>query len=77
LKNVKEIVKKYLDDNGFTGLYDEHGECGCEINDLAPCSEMRESCCAGYKVDCTEECEHELGWTECLWHIQKDKPEDK
>jgi hypothetical protein len=45
--NVKEIVKKYLDDNGFDGLYNE--DCGCLKDDLAPCGEILYDCEAGYK----------------------------
>ena len=69
---VLEIVEKFLILRGYSGLYDEYDECGCEISDLAPCSEMKETCEAGYKAECTEECEHEVG--RCTWHIQREKP---
>jgi hypothetical protein len=46
--NCKEIVKKYLKDNGYDGLY-VPGECGCEIDDLQPCSEDMSECKPGYK----------------------------
>ena len=32
---VKEIVKKYLKENGYDGLVGN--ECGCDIDDLFPC----------------------------------------
>ncbi len=67
---VKEIVYRYLSDNGYDGLYFS-GECGCEISDLAPCGEMNEKCEAGYKKDCDDLCDHEFG---CDWHIQREKP---
>jgi len=35
MKNVKEIVNEWLIDEGFDGLCND--ECGCSINDLAPC----------------------------------------
>ena len=71
---VKEIVKKYLEDNGYSGLYEESGECGCELLDLAPCGDMMERCHAGYKVKCTEECSNWHEFIEEGWHIQKERP---
>ena len=48
---VRDIVKKYLEDNGYDGLY-EPGECACKIDDLAPCgSESVWYCTAGYLCD--------------------------
>ena len=38
--NVEEIIKKYLTENGFSGLYHvENGriECECNIDNLIPC----------------------------------------
>lgn len=45
---VKEIVKKYLEENGFDGLYDP-GECACKIDDLFSCG-CPEYCEPGYLV---------------------------
>ena len=52
--NVREIVKAYLIENGFDGLYnpDNQDGCGCKINDLFPCEEIQDECCAGYLVKC-------------------------
>jgi hypothetical protein len=47
MATVIEIVKAYLEENGFDGLYAED-ECGCKKDDLAPCGELGESCNAGY-----------------------------
>jgi len=33
---LKEIVQKYLQDNGFKGLAGEN--CGCGLDDLMPCA---------------------------------------
>lgn len=33
-KTIIEIIKKYLIDNEFDGLYNEDYECACEMNDL-------------------------------------------
>ncbi len=35
--NLRDIVKKYLEDNGYEGLAGKY--CGCENNDLMPCDE--------------------------------------
>lgn len=69
---LREIVKNYLEQNGFGGLFNSDGECGCELPDLMPCDQPSESCCAGYKIKCNEKCDHECG--KCDWHIQEEKP---
>lgn len=35
--NVKDIVKDWLRQKGYGGLYNEDIECGCELADLMPC----------------------------------------
>lgn len=45
---VKEIVKRFLIDNDYDGLWTD--DCGCFINDLFPCcAEGVENCRPGYK----------------------------
>ena len=60
---VSEIVRKYLAENGFDGLWNPDEGCGCELADLAPCGEMESSCCAGYKrpCDCGEGHDYDIG----------------
>ena len=49
-KTVLEIVTEYLGANGFDGLwYDD--ECGCCVEDLAPCGEINGQCRAGHNVN--------------------------
>lgn len=48
--HVKEIVKKYLEENGFDGLYCE--DCGCDKNDLISCDEYCGFCSPGYRHKC-------------------------
>ncbi len=48
MTTIKDIIKTWLKDNGYDGLYDD--ECGCEIDDLFPCGEPNEHCEAGYKI---------------------------
>jgi len=50
---VKEIVKKYLEDNGYDGLCCPY--CGCEINDLMPCDSVSGECEVAHKEKPTED----------------------
>ncbi len=71
---VKEIVKEYLKQHGFDGLYND--QCGCEVDDLAPCSEFGWDCKPGYKTSCIPESCPADG--ECDFHIgPKEKPNEK
>ena len=45
--DVHDIVKQYLDNNGYDGLYMD-GECACRKDDLAPCGNIDASCEPGY-----------------------------
>ena len=49
--NIKEIIKVWLQENGYDGLVDQDGECGCEIADLMPCDEPSPYCMAGHKKE--------------------------
>ena len=51
--NVLQIVRWYLEKNGYDGLCDDDG-CGCEIKDLAPCDRLGVYCKPGYKFYCVE-----------------------
>ncbi len=51
--DVKEIVKAWLKENGYTALMDmEYGECGCGGDDIMCCGENAESCVAAYDSTC-------------------------
>jgi hypothetical protein len=45
--NCKEIIKTYLVQHGYDGLYAE--DCGCFLSDLFPCGECFENCRPGIK----------------------------
>ncbi len=61
---VKDIVKKYLLDNGFDGLAGD--ECGCEVDDLFPC-DSGHGCEPGVKVKCQpDNCPAD---GDCEWHM--------
>jgi len=78
IPTVKEIVKAYLKEHGYDGLYGEY--CGCEVDDLMVCDEACEDCVPGYKWTSCEgcpnkgECEFE---GENDWCIRSDKPESE
>jgi hypothetical protein len=62
--DVRGIVKEYLTAHGYDGLFCE-GECGCLLDDLAPCGQAFDGCEPGYKRPC--DCgDHD-------YHIAKDK----
>jgi hypothetical protein len=56
--DVKEIVKEYLEKNGFDGLCCE--ECGCGIDDLFACEgcvvdgHETSKCVPAYKTSCVK-----------------------
>jgi len=50
--SVMYIVKQYLKDNGFDGLYNGDDECACVLDDLEPCGNMSSGCHAGYQFPC-------------------------
>ena len=47
-----EIIRKYLIDNEYGGLYylEESGSCACELSRLMHCHENAAQCKAGYKI---------------------------
>ena len=62
---VREIIKQYLDANGFDGLFDD--DCACQKGDLCPCDSNCMDCQPGYKTSCPADCgEHD-------WHISASK----
>lgn len=67
---VIEIIKESLKEKGFSGLIHGDGECGCEIDDLAPCGIDISECRAGYK-HCDPRPEHPNGFS--IWD-QKEPP---
>ena len=48
--DVTKMVRLHLTANGFEGLVSEDSECGCTLDDLAPCGEMKADCAAGHRI---------------------------
>lgn len=46
---VIEILKAHLETNGFDGLVQPEGECGCELSDLRPCGSDFGDCRPAYR----------------------------
>jgi len=69
---VHKIVRNYLKDNGYSGLY--YDDCGCEVDNLFPCDAPCALCKPGYKVMCTENCDHDGLFADGDWHIQPEYP---
>jgi len=71
---VKEIVKNWLKEHGYDGLYSDEYQCCCDLDDLMDCDFFHWDCRVGYKASCNdgECCEMCENWH---YHIQPDKPE--
>lgn len=67
---LKDYLKKKLAEDGYDGLFNNDGKCGCDLEDLIPCGEPSEYCQPGYKGPC--DCEEG-----CRFHVGPNPPEDK
>jgi len=65
MPTIKEIIKEYLEKNGYDGLCSD-SECACSTDNLMPCDEPGIYCEAGYKGACTCGEQHDF-------HIYGDK----
>ncbi len=65
---VLDIVKSYLKENGYDGLYNPDALCACLRDDLAPCEDYTMGCAPGYKKPCQPDTCPIDG--ECEWHIE-------
>lgn len=66
--NCHEIIKSYVKDNGYDGLYNEYKDCCCTLKDLIPeewrysCKDHMLNCKPGYKVPFGNVDEGSCGW---------------
>jgi len=56
--NCKDIIKAYLINHSYDGLYTD--DCGCRIDDLIPCGGCCDNCMPGVKQRMYD---HEYGGT--------------
>ncbi len=71
---VKKIVRNWLVEHGYHGLYDPGGDCDCQECDLFPCSHagyLEEDDSDDWPGRCKPGYEH---ITEHGWVIKPDKP---
>lgn len=59
---VRDILEQWLKANGYDGLVADGGECGCELGDLAPCSEYFGNCLAAYRGPSDPNAIHPSDW---------------
>lgn len=53
--NCRDIIKAYLLDHGYDGLYCV--DCGCELEQLMPCESCCDECKPGVKIKVRDEAE--------------------
>ena len=58
--NVKEMLQKALREMGANGLCDPDEECGCALDDLAPCECLNLCECQAAKKMMSEPDSHEM-----------------
>jgi hypothetical protein len=75
-EDVHDILIAFLDDNGYDGLWNATGECGCETSELSPGDCLTMQCKPGYKSPCPggDACPAD---GDCEFHIGPKKPEVK
>ena len=59
---AKEILAEGLRGNGLDGLFCEDAECGCLLDDLAPCGDDCTRCEAGHRHDRPAGSDSEYPW---------------
>ena len=64
---VSDILKTWLEEHEYEGLYNPVEKCACLLEDLAPCGAIWPECRPGYKEPCDESYE----FCPCEFHIGK------
>lgn len=49
---VEAIIKEWLSANGYAGLCNPDSDCGCSIEDFAPCCSSMQDCYPAYELEC-------------------------
>jgi len=58
---ARQIIHQFLKSNLFDGLYNADDQCGCRIDDLAPCNEFCLNCEPGY-IKFSTDSQMDTGW---------------
>jgi len=53
---VTDIVIKFIEENGFDGLYNYDLGCGCGKDEYFSCGELQMECCAAYRHESPDTC---------------------
>ena len=53
--NIGEITIKFLTDHKYDGLCNSDYECGCGVDDFAPCGDSFRNCKPAYKMKDTSQ----------------------
>ncbi len=71
--SVIEIVKDWLKEHGFDGLYNVDSQCGCAVDDFVLCGQIYLDCQAGYKAKMGSDSEDDygIGPEKDLWYWSK------
>jgi hypothetical protein len=60
--HLEAIVKEFLEENDYDGIFNESEGCACAPDDLFPCGDPQANCEAGWKTACDCGDNHD-------WHI--------
>ena len=71
---LRDILTEWLKAHHYDGLYDDEGECGCELSDIMPCDEPGMRCSPGVKVPCDGTLEACSLGVNCKWHMVAAEP---
>ena len=63
--DVREIVRRYLKNNGFDGVYNVDNECCCSTEHFPTCGNDTSDCVPGYRMPCSTDYCDGL----CAYHI--------
>jgi len=50
--DLREYLAERLRDDGYGGLCNRDGECGCGVEDLQPCGDAFRDCALAYRWEC-------------------------
>ena len=69
--SVVDIVRQYLMLNDYDGLCEPEMECGCGLDDLAPCGDLKADCKSAYRIP------DKTGETDFIFSISKEVKSDE
>lgn len=49
-ENCEDIIRAFLESNGYTALANPDIECGCYLDDFMPCDGVVKECQPAYKI---------------------------